>query len=237
MPPARIAGWREFVVVIGISSYGIDFNSLDGIPAHFICLMISPAEDPYIILQTMAAIIRFVQENKSAKTLFEGLSPDQIMEEFEDHRMQTTKTIMARDIMRPVQASVRIDSAVEDVARLMHLKHLDVLPVMDEHGIFCNEISCFHIFSYGLPDFFNQLHTISFLKYLDPFEKYFKMRRRLKVMDVLKGEGTAISENTTLAEIIFQLTIKNRPKLFVVENGRLVGEIDRFSIIDKILFF
>ena len=56
-------------------------------------------------------------------------------------------------------------------------------------------------------------------------------------MDVLKGEGTAISENTTLAEIIFQLTIKNRPKLFVVENGRLVGEIDRFSIIDKILFF
>jgi CBS domain-containing protein len=63
------------------------------------------------------------------------------------------------------------------------------------------------------------------------------MKHNLIVKDILKSKGTAIPEDTTLVEMIFQLAIKNKPKLFVVNDGRLVGEIDRFSIIDKILFF
>ena len=41
-----------------------------------------------------------------------------------------------------------------------------------------------------------------------------------------------------MVEIIFELTVKRRDKLFVVNiEGSLAGFIDRFSVIDKILFF
>ena len=36
-PHARIQGWGEFVVVLGISRKGIDFDSIDKKPVYFIC--------------------------------------------------------------------------------------------------------------------------------------------------------------------------------------------------------
>ena len=63
------------------------------------------------------------------------------------------------------------------------------------------------------------------------------MRHGLAVKDILAHGDYVISEEATLMEIIFQISIKNKVKLFVLEDNRLVGEIDRFSLIDKVLFF
>ena len=119
----------------------------------------------------------------------------------------------------------------------MHLSKLDILPVIDEDDMLIGEISCLDIFSYGIPDFFNQLQTISFMKYLDPFEKYFKFKKDLKVKDIYKSDVNTIKRDATLIEMIFEMTTRNKSKLFVVRKGKLVGVVDRFTIIDKILFF
>ncbi|MBI4845005.1 MAG: PTS sugar transporter subunit IIA [Candidatus Omnitrophica bacterium] len=236
-PHARIKGWEKFVVVIGINKKNIDFNSLDGLPVNFICLMISSTEEPYIILQTMSAIIRFLNETKYIDTLFNGMSAGQISEKFKEHNLNATKTIRAGDIMRPVKASVKMDSSVEDVTRIMHLSHLDIVPVIDSEGRICGQIACSEIFLHGIPEFFKHLNTVSFVRHIDPFEKYFKIKKELKARDIVVKDTTVISKDATLLEIVFELAVKNQSKLFVVDDGKLVGEIDRFSIIDKILFF
>ena len=236
-PHARIERCSDFIVSIGISKEGVDFKSLDGQPTNIICLMLSPVLKPYIILQAMAALARFFAEKNNVENILSGLSAQQIAEAIRTSEMATHKTITAREVMRPVAHTVNLDMSLEQTTHIMHLNHIGVLPVVNADGTLCGEISCLKIFTYGIPDFFKQLETVSFVKYLDPFERYFKLRKELKVKDVYEPAADVIRMDTTLLEMIFEMTVKKKARLFVVDNGKLIGEVDRFSIIDKILFF
>jgi PTS system nitrogen regulatory IIA component len=236
-PHARLEQCSDLIVAIGISKEGVDFKSIDGQLCNIICLMLSPMLKPYIILQTMAALARFFAEKKNIEEILSGLLSEQIAKAIKSFEITTVKTITAQEVMRPVAHTVTLDTTIEQATYTMHLNQIDVLPVINADGVLCGEISCLKIFTYGIPDFFKQLETVSFVKHLDPFEKYFKFRKDLKVRDIYEPAADTIRTDTTLMEMIFEMTVKNKPRLFVVDKGKLVGEVDRFSIIDKILFF
>jgi PTS system nitrogen regulatory IIA component len=236
-PHARIEQCTDLVVVIGVSKKGIDFKSVDGNPCCVICLMVTPVHQPYIILQMMAAFSRFFMKEENVESIKSESSPHKIAEVLKNSLLITSKTVLARDVMRSNEQSVLLETSIEQTTQIMHFNKMDVLPVVDEQNILYGEISCLKIFTYGIPDFFNQLQTVSFVKYLDPFEKYFKFRKNLKVKDLYDPSTIAISRDTTLMEIIFEMTVKNKSRLFVVDKNRLVGVIDRFTVIDRVLFF
>jgi CBS domain-containing protein len=186
----------------------------------------------------MASLIRFLNNPENITRISEqSLTARDIAELLKSSVRQATPLVCARDIMRPVEKWARLDDSVERAAQVMHLNQLDILPVLDKDNKFYGEISCMDIFNYGIPDFFNQLQTISFMKNLDPFEKYFKYKKNLTIRDIYSRNMNVISKDATLMEIIFEMTVKNKLKLFVVSEGKLVGIVDRFAIIDKILFF
>ncbi|MGB2601727.1 MAG: PTS sugar transporter subunit IIA [Candidatus Omnitrophota bacterium] len=238
-PHARIEGWGDFAMSMAVSKGGIDFTSLDGKPVKFIFLLISSPNAPYVILQTMSAIIRFLSDMGHGEDILENpVRIQEILERFLEKDIEATEQILARDIARPVMNYVSLDTPVEEVTRTMHLNRHDILPVVDENNKFCGEISCCEIFEYGMPHFFKQLNTISFVRHIDPFENYFKIKRDLKVKDIFMDGSNPIQKDNTLLEVIFEMTVKKRSKLFMVdEDGTLAGVIDRFCIIDKILFF
>ena len=238
-PHARIEGWGDLTVCMGISRRDLDFNSIDGKPVHFVFLMISSPDQPYIILRAMSSIIHFMSGIDYGRDfLREKVSIDTIVSRFSVLSETIPDRILAKNIMRPVSWKVAVNTSMEEVTKEMHLNRVDRLPVVDDENRFCGEISCLEIFQYSMPEFFNKLETISFVRHIDPFEKYFRIRRTLKVKDVYLKDMTPIAEDSTLLEIIFEMTVRKRSKLFVVsENGELAGVIDRFSIIDKILFF
>jgi len=238
-PHARIEGWGKFEVAMAISRKGIDFSSLDSAPVNFVFLMISSPEEPYVILQAMSTVIRFLSEMKQGEGLLKSsLTVNEILLRFKEAGIDATEGILAQDIARPAAEVVTLDTSIEDVTRTMHLKRFDILPVVDDAGKFQGEISCLDIFQYGMPDFFKQLSTISFVKHIDPFEKYFRIKGDLKVKDLVLRGPSPVKRDRTLLEVIFEMTVKQKSKLFVVEDdGTLSGVIDRFCIIDKILFF
>jgi nitrogen PTS system EIIA component len=237
-PHARIEGWGKFALALGICHEGVDFNSPDKISAKIICLVISSTEEPYMILQVMSAIIRFLNNNNLMDTLCRpSLTAMDISNLFRDKPILAQDQILAGDIARPVKTIINTDMSIEEATRVMHLNHIDILPVVDNDKKFCGEISCLEVFRYGLPDFFKQLHTVSFVKHIDPFEKYFRIKRNLKVKDLYIRESKPLYRDNTLVEIIFEMTVKQKSRLFVVNDDRtLAGLIDRFTIIDKILF-
>ncbi|MFH1665104.1 MAG: PTS sugar transporter subunit IIA [Candidatus Omnitrophota bacterium] len=237
-PHARIEGWGKFAIAMAVNKEGLDFGSLDGKPVKVILLMVSSPDEPYIILQAMAAIVRVLSAINYDMSLFQQpAAAERILKMFEDADVIPPEQILARDIARPVINSVKLETSVEDATRMMHLKQADILPVVDENNVYRGEISCLDIFEYGMPDFFKQLNTISFVRHIDPFERYFRIKRNLKVRDIFTGTEP-IRSGRTLIEIIFDMTVKHKAKLFVVnDEGVLEGLIDRFCIIDKILFF
>ncbi|MBD3379825.1 MAG: hypothetical protein GF408_05115 [Candidatus Omnitrophica bacterium] len=238
-PHARIEGWGEFALAMGFVRDGVDFKSMDGRPARFVFLMISSTEEPYMILQAMSAIIRFLGNMGHTGGIMESpLSIEEVLERIQRQEIKATEQILARDIARPVADFVTLEMPIEEVTRKMHLDRLSVLPIVREDGTFFGELTCYDIFMFGMPDFFKQLKTISFVRHIDPFEKYFSIRKGLKVRDMNPREEKGLSKDSTLLEIIFEMSVKKRSKLFMVEeNGALAGVIDRFCVIDRILFF
>ena len=236
-PHARLEGFGDLAVAIGICKGGVDWGSLDGNDCNVICLMVSPTNRPYLILQTMALFSRFFSDTSHIRGILGQMQPEKIADMIKVGQMSISKSVLAEDVMRPVEKKVRLEDSVEEVARVMHLNRLDILPVVDDDDVLVGEISCLDIFSYGIPDFFNQLQTISFMKYLDPFEKYFKFKKDLIVKDIYDHNANTIMKDATLIEMIFEMTTRNNSKLFVIREGKLVGVVDRFTIIDKILYF
>lgn len=238
-PHARIGGWEKFSMAMGICREGIDFDSLDKVPVNYVFVLISSHDEPYIVLQMMSTLIRFLVEDRyGEKIIKENLSSEDIINALEGAEKREEGQIIAGDLARPSEDVVRINTSVEELSKKMHLDHFDILPVVNDEGKFCGEVSCLDIFKYGMPDFFNNLNTISFVRHIDPFEKYFRIRGNLRVKDIYEKGGSAIPKDSTLLEVIFEMTVKNKAKLFVVEeDGTLLGVIDRFCIIDKILFF
>ncbi len=237
-PHARIEGWGEFRLAMGVLRAGVDFNSMDGKPAKFIFLMISSTEQPYMILQSMSAIIRFIGDmGPEGDMLTDPLKIDRILDLMQQKEIEATEQVLACDIASPVKDFVTLKTPLEDVTQKMHFKRLSILPVVHDNNKFYGEISCYDIFTFGMPDFFRQLQTISFVRHIDPFEKYFKISKGLRVVDLGLKEGEGVKKDSTLLEIVFELTVKKKSKLFMLEDdGTLAGVIDRFSIIDKILF-
>ncbi len=236
VPHVRLEKCQDFICVIGVSKAGIDFNSKDGKLSHFICLMVSPSNEPYVILQALGSFSRFFYNQANVDALIEKTEPADIAEMIKHGFYGSTKSLLAGDLMRPVDKCVNLETSINETAKIMNIYHYDILPVTDIDGNMCGEISCLNIFSYGIPDFFNQLQTVSFVKHLDPFGKYFQYQQNLKVKDIYNKNAPVISDEATLMEIIFLVTARNQSTLYVVNNKKLAGIIDRFSILDKILF-
>jgi len=238
-PHARIPGWGAFAVAAAACEEGLEFGSIDGKPVRCIFLMISSPDEPYIILQTMSAIIRAITDyNSHESRTGQGVNYAELLQTFSGSSIKASKHLLAKDIARPVENCVELTTSLETVTHMMHFKRESLLPVVDRNNRLCGEISCYCIFDYGMPDFFKQLNTISFVRHIDPFEKYFRLQKSLTVQDVLIKDIHPVQEDATIAEIVFEMTVKRKSKLFMVNRaGELTGVIDRFSIVDQILFF
>lgn len=234
-PHARVEKITQCYTLLAICPDGVDFQSLDLSPAHFFILSIVPQEKANLLLLNRAAIVRFLAENRTAALAAD--TPFGLWQLIDKSGVKIDRNILAKDIMRPQVGHIRAGATLKNAARALHKYHCDSLPILDDEGRFAGDISCYDLFSYGLPNFFSNLHTISFVRNMDPFEKYFQKDRDIKLSDLhISRESPTIPADATLMEIVFEIATRNKHMLYVVdENRKLIGVIDRFSIVDKIL--
>lgn len=234
-PHARLEKLTNAYTLLGICPEGAEFQSLDQKPVQFFILSIVPQDKANLLLLNRAAIVRFLTTNRTA--VLAATDAFALWQIIDKSGIQIDQNILAKDIMRPQVGHIAVEASLKDAARALHKYHSDSLPILDEQGSFTGDISCYDLFSYGLPDFFANLHTISFVRNMDPFEKYFQKDREIKLSDLnINRESPTIASDATLMEIVFEIATRNKHILYVLdENKKLIGVIDRFSIVDKIL--
>ena len=69
VPHVKHGAVKDVVAVVGQSSAGIDFSSLDKQPVYTIILLISPLDSPDKHLQAMEKVFRHLQQEKFRKFL------------------------------------------------------------------------------------------------------------------------------------------------------------------------
>ena len=79
IPHCCIGAVSETVVSLGISRKGVDFDSIDGKPAHLIILLVTPKNKTKMHIKTLAEIAKLLNHESSRKRLVEAGSPAEVL--------------------------------------------------------------------------------------------------------------------------------------------------------------
>jgi fructose-specific phosphotransferase system IIA component len=80
IPHCKVKGIKNPVVMLAISSKGVDFHSLDGKPSHLFFLVASSPDNPSLNLQILASIAHLVRKaNSLLKKILEAKNISDIL--------------------------------------------------------------------------------------------------------------------------------------------------------------
>ena len=173
LPHARLKNFSSFVICIAVLKNEIEYETLDNEQVKIVCMVISPEDNPTMALKVMGALSGFLLDSTANYIFNNETDPERLYKYLEEKHINLDVSITARDIMRTVFPSVKLTSPLQQVTSTMFRNKVDSIAVVDEEGALRGEITCDLLFKRGIPDFFNQLASVSFIKDFDPFEKYF----------------------------------------------------------------
>jgi PTS system nitrogen regulatory IIA component len=234
-PHARVDGLDTVAVAFARLRRPLDFGSPDGIPTSFVCLMILPLARPQIALTLMAAAARIASSRGERKILEREDDPVALARYLSQSLLDVDAPILARDLMRAPVFEVYEDMPLHEVAQALAQKDTHATSVVTRDGTIVGQITCEDLFRVGMPDFFTQLKSIAFIKEFDPFDDYFKFEQGACARDVMTQDYAALPESATLLEVVFELAVKRHPKVYVVRDGKRVGIIDPFIVLDRVV--
>lgn len=235
LPHARIEGLASPMACMVTLANGLDFGAIDHEPVRIVCLLLAPLEDPSMTLKVMAevaaimvddnlrAAVEAAEDGAALHALLRGLDTGE------------ERSLRARNIMRKPVYTIYPETPITEVTRLLAQHNLEATSVVDHDGRVVGIVTCDQLFRFGLPEFFGQLKSVAFIKNFDPFENYFKSMRMATAKDIMTDDFAVMPEDATMLEVLFELSVHRRPKVFVVRDGVLCGIIDRIAVLNRVL--
>jgi len=205
-------------------------------PVRIVCLILVPESEPSISLKMMAQMSRILLDPNVRRRVLAAQNPAELRIIFKSLNPRIDKPIVARDIMRPPRFSIRETDSVSKCSHLMSINNLQAVPVVNSRHEILGEITVERLFRYGLPPFFANLKSVSFIAEFDPFEKYFADERNTPAREMMEPNARVVAMDYTIMEIVFDLAIQPHTKLYVVdETGRWIGTIDKGVVLDNVI--
>ncbi|MDD2403228.1 MAG: PTS sugar transporter subunit IIA [Victivallaceae bacterium] len=236
-PHARIPGLKGLAVGMAFLQKPLNYESMDQVPVNIVCMILAPDKNPTMALKVMAQVVRLFSDQRLKENILKVRDNRTIFNILLEAGASSDIPIMARDIMNSPLLDVRRDTPIYEVIQLMASKHLSALPVVDEHGNIEGHITGARLFQLGMPEFMTRLKGVSFICEFEPFEKYFYEKSNSLAGEVMTSDFCAMSTVATLLEIVYALTTRNYPMIYVLEGNTLVGMIDQGTVLEQIINF
>ena len=80
IPHGKLKNLASLVLGFGLSRRGVDFDSLDGRPAHLFFLMLTPEDSAGLHLKLLARLSRLLKNDEFKSQLMRAKSPEEILE-------------------------------------------------------------------------------------------------------------------------------------------------------------
>lgn len=234
-PHARIDALSRPLIVFATVKEGVEFESLDGKPAHMICLCLLPARRAELGIKIISVFSRFLMQPEVRNALMEATDTETIVEIIAQNTLEIDSPIIALDLMRAERLHLTPELSGNEATQLMHRSRAVAAPVVDSDGHIIGEINCSNLFQRELPEYITHLHSVPHISDFHPFESYFREDANLTVRDLMNECESVIDENASLLEIVFMLSVQKHPLLYVCRNGLLIGVIDAITVLDRIL--
>lgn len=79
IPHGKLKGLERLILAYGASGKGVDFESIDGKPAHIFFLLVTPENSIDIHLKLLARISRFLKNDLFRERLRAARSPEEVL--------------------------------------------------------------------------------------------------------------------------------------------------------------
>lgn len=233
MPHGRVPEIRGAGFAVATLAQPVDWNGPE--PVRVIILFVAPREQPPVALKILSNIALLALDDEARKRLFALGSAQEVHRFLSEKLMNIDIPLRARDVMRPPFFSLLPETPLTTVVHTMLEHRVEAAGITDSKRRLLGEVTSDRLLTLGMPDFFFQLKSVSFISDFDPFERYFEQESQQTAGEVLSKDVATVAEDATILEVIFLLSVRRYPKVYVVNDGMLVGVIDRTRVLDVIL--
>ena len=238
VPHARMEGLSTIGLSVAVLPRPVSFESGERRDVSISILVIAPVERPNLVLKIWGAFIRLLRTQGVRDQLAAARTPQEACTLLRWHNLALEISLTARDMMIRPPFQVRPETPLRQVCFLMNKHHEVATAVVDEGGQLLGEITSDRIFQYGMPEFFTQLQSVSFVRHFNPLEKYFEEEASLTAATLMTDGFATVRPEATLIEVIFLITVKNHTKVYVTDaSGKLLGVIGRLTVLDRAINF
>ncbi len=238
VPHARVPGFNHLGLSIAVLAEPLPYDTMDGKPLRLSCMVVAPAETPNIVIKIWSTLARLLNDPAVHAYFLQAPDAATICDYIEDHDLNLDMSVTASDVMVKPACIVDPDTPLPDVTFQMFRTKESNVAVLDASGRMVGQITSDAVFQYGMPEFFTQLQSVSFIRHYNPLEKYFLNESNMLAKDIMSSDYASVPANATLIEVIFLLTVKRRIKVYVISpDGKLLGVIDRLSMLDRAINF
>lgn len=238
VPHARVSGLNQMGLCFAVLAEPLACDTLDGKPVHLSCMVVAPAETPNIVIKVWSAYAAMLRAPIIRDLFLEASTPAELFEVLQTQDLQLELSLTASDMMSRPPFTVTEDIPLPEITFQMFRSQQASVPVIDPDRKLLGHITADSIFQFGMPPFFTQLQSVAFLKHFNPLEKYFLQEGVLTAKDVMVSDIATVPPSATLVEIIFLLSVKNQPCVYVLDpRNKLLGVINRLSVLDRAINF
>lgn len=238
VPHTRIPAFSHIGLSIAVLDTPLEFKAIDHQPIQISSMVVAPSEYPNLVMKIWSTLAKLLNDPAVKSFFMHADSATQLMSYLHSKELKLNLDLSASDLMFKPALTFSQNLQVSEATAQMYQHKEQCVAVLDDEGCFLGEVTSDAIFKYGMPEFFKQLQSVSFLRHFNPLEKYFAHENTLSVKDILSSDCATIMPDATLIEVLFQISVKNHMKLYVVnKQGLLCGEIHRLSILNRAINF
>jgi PTS system nitrogen regulatory IIA component len=234
-PHARTDAVDEMFIAVGVSPKGLSDRTPDGKPLRMICLMLTPSSIAKMYLQTLSAFAAFARRPEYIEKAARAGSPGAVIDAIWESGVTVEKEITAKDLMRQDVISVRPRDSLKDVANLMFRNRLSALAVVDDDNNLLGQITDKELIRAALPDFKTLISNLNYSMDIEPFEELLKREDKIMVKQLYTRDHEVVNRDTKIVEVAAMMLFKDLRRVFVVEEGKLLGILLRKDIVHMII--
>lgn len=141
----------------------------------------------------------------------------------------------AKDIMNTEVITIKKDTSIEDIAKVLTDNHISGVPVVDDEerliGIVTEGDLLHKETAPRLPGILSILGAFIYFKGVDRFKSDFEKLAATKASEIMTKSVITVTEDTDIYEIAAIFVDKGVNRVPVVKNDKIIGIISRADII------
>jgi len=234
-PHARTDAVNEMYILVGVSKNGLQGKTIDDIPVHVICLLLTPSTIAKLYLQTLSGLATFGRMENMLEKILKIENKRDFIKLVSDTNVTVDKELMVKDVMRHKVAAVTPDNTLKDVANIMFRFRLSALAVVDDNNKLLGVISDRDLIKAALPDYKSLISNLNYSLDVEPFEELLKKEDKIKVSQLYREDYEVTSPETRIVEVAAMMIFKDISRVFVTSGDNLVGVLLRKDIVNMII--